>query len=93
MNAHDITKKHIDYLHTFCKKKDINYVDLRIELVDHLCELIQVEWEKNPNLGFRDAFHNVYKSFGIFGFMHIAEEHEKTMQKKYWREIWLFFSH
>jgi hypothetical protein len=91
MNSHEITKEHIAYLHAFCKKKDINYVDLRIELVDHLCELIQAEWAKTPNLSFRDAFHKVYKGFGIFGFMDIATQHEKTMQKRYWREIWLFF--
>ncbi len=91
MNTHKITKEHIAYLHKFCKKKDVIYVDLRIELVDHLCELIQSEWEKNPQLSFRDAFHKVYKSFGIFGFMDIAAQHEKAVQKRYWKEIWLFF--
>jgi hypothetical protein len=91
MKTREITKEQVTYLHEFCKKKDIHYVDLRIELVDHLCELIQAEWEQNPSLSFRDAFHNVYKGFGIFGFMGIAEQHEKTMQKRYWREIWTFF--
>ena len=91
MKPRIITNEHIAYLHEFCKKKDVIYVDLRIELVDHLCELIQAEWEKNPRLSFRDAFHKVYKGFGIFGFMDIANQHEKSVQKKYWREIWLFF--
>lgn len=91
MKIRDITKEQIDYLHAFCKKKDVIYVDLRIELVDHLCAMIQAEWAKNPQLSFRDAFHKVYKSFGIFGFMEIAEQHEKAVQKRYWKEIWLFF--
>ena len=91
MEKREITKEHVAYLHEFCKKKDIRYVDLRIELVDHLCEMVKVEWQKNPHLSFRDAFHNVYRSYGIFGFNDVASEHEKTVQKRYWRELWLFF--
>lgn len=86
-----ITKEETDWLHEFCKKKDIRYIDLRIELVDHLCEMVQQRWETHPNEDFKTAFHAVYKSFGIFGFMQIAEEHEKTMNKRYWREIWNYF--
>ena len=89
--TNQITQEHIDYLHAFCKKKDILYIDLRIELVDHLCELIAQRWQQHPQESFKDAFHHVYKSFGIFGFMEIAAQHDKAMTKRYWREIWLFF--
>jgi hypothetical protein len=83
--------KEVAYLHAFCKKKDIRYIDLRIELVDHLCELVNERWKNHPEESFRIAFHQVYKRFGVFGFMKIADEHERTMQKRYWYEIWLFF--
>lgn len=86
-----IGPEEVAYIHAFCKKKDIVFIDLRIELVDHLCGLIEARWETHPNEDFKTAFHAVYKSFGIFGFLSIAEEHGKTMQKRYWREVWMFF--
>jgi hypothetical protein len=86
-----IGPKELAYLHSYCKKKDIVYIDLRIELVDHLAELIQARWAEHPNEDFKTAFHNVYKSFGIFGFLTIAEQHQAAMQKRYWRGIWQFF--
>ena len=86
-----IGPEELAYLHAYCKKKDIIYIDLRIELVDHLAELIQARWAEHPSQDFRTAFHNVYKSFGIFGFMEIAEQHQTSMQKRYWRGIWEFF--
>lgn len=85
-----ISKEEIAWLHAFCKKKDIRYIDLRIELVDHLCELVEDRWKTHPHEDFKTAFYAVYKRFGIFGFMQIAEEHEKTMNKRYWREIGQF---
>jgi len=88
--AKQLTAEELKYIDAFCKKKDIVYVDLRIELVDHLAELVLAYQEKHPNSSFRDAFHGVYKSFGIFGFMDIATQHQKQMEKRYWREIWKY---
>jgi hypothetical protein len=89
--ARKLGPEELAYLHDYCKKKDIIYIDLRIELVDHLAELIQARWAEHPTEDFRTAFHNVYKSFGIFGFMEIAEQHQAAMQKRYRRGIWQFF--
>lgn len=86
-----ITEEELIYLHNFAKKKDIIYVDLRIELVDHLCELVEKRWLDNPDESFKDAFHVVYKSFGIFGFSEIADRHQKQMSKRYSFEIWSYF--
>ena len=83
-----ISAEEVRFLHEFCKKKDIQYLDLRIELVDHLAELVLEVQENHPNLNFKEAFYRVYKSYGIFGFLEVAEQHEKQMQKRYWREIW-----
>jgi hypothetical protein len=91
INKRIITEEEVAWLHVFCKKKDIKYIDLRIELVDHLCALVEARWATHPQEDFKTAFYAVYKGFGIFGFMQIAEEHEKTMNKRYWREIWSYF--
>ena len=91
MNASkNLSAEELRFIDGFCKKKDIKYVDLRIELVDHLAELVLARQEKFPNENFKDAFYAVYKSYGIFGFLDVAQEHESQMQKRYWREIWRY---
>ena len=82
-----IQAEELEYIFNFCKKKDIYYVDLRMELVDHLTSRVEAIWEKEPNLSFQEAFHKVYKSFGIFGLSTLAEEHGKIVSKKYWSLI------
>ncbi len=89
--AKQLSAEEIAFLHSFCKKKDIVLVDLRIELVDHLAEQILAYQEKHPTTNFKDALFAVYKSYGIFGFMEIAAAHQKTMEKRYWAEIWRYF--
>lgn len=86
-----ISKAQVSHLHEFARKKDIVFVDLRIELVDHLCELIEERWKDHPNESFKDAFHAVYKSFGIFGFADIAAKHQSQMSKRYVKEIGRYF--
>ena len=79
-----VSLEELQFIFNFCKKKDIYYVDLRMELVDHLASRVEAIWEKEPNLSFQEAFHKVYKSFGIFGLSTLAEEHGKIVSKKYW---------
>lgn len=79
-----INSEELKYLYQFCKRKDIRYVELRLELVDHLAKRIEELWSQDYTLNFKDALHKVHKSFGVFGMMSIAEEHEKIVQKRYW---------
>ncbi len=83
----EINPEELAFIFNFCKKKDIYYVDLRMELVDHLASRVEATWEKEPSLSFREAFYKVYKSFGIFGLSTIAEEHTKTVNKRYWNLV------
>lgn len=80
-----ISPAELEYIFNFCKKKDIEFVDLRMELVDHLASRVEGIWKEKPELSFRDAFHKVYKSFGIFGLSTLVDEHSKIVTKKYWR--------
>ena len=83
----ELTKEELKYIFDFCKKWDVEYVDLRLELVDHMASKITVLWKENPNLTFKEAFHQVYKSFGIFGLLNVVEEHRKIVYKKYMTEL------
>ncbi|MCT4666208.1 MAG: hypothetical protein N4A45_13365 [Flavobacteriales bacterium] len=80
-----VNREEIQKIEAFLEKKDIVYYDLKIELIDHICQVIESKWEKNPEITFEHAFHEVYKSFGIFGFSEILEEREKALKKHYWK--------
>lgn len=89
-DAHKISPEHVAWLHDFCKRKDIVMIDLRIELVDHLCEMVEARWQNFPNEDFKTAFYAVYKSFGVFGFYNIANQHAKIMERTYWKSAWRY---
>jgi hypothetical protein len=82
-----LTKEQLKYIFDVCKKWDVEYVDLRLELVDHIASRISDIWKNEPDLPFKDAFHRVYKSFGIYGLLNIVEDHQKIMNRRYWQEM------
>jgi len=88
MEARKITKEEIKLLDAFCKKKDVIYVDLRLEIVDHLADSMEELWEENPEMSFQKALQTVYKRFGIFGFLDVVGEHQNRMTKRYMKLFW-----
>lgn len=82
-----LSQKQLAHIFDFCKKWDIHYVDLRMELVDHIATRIEEIQEEDPSLSFKEAFHRVYKSFGIFGLTDVAAEHQKIVNRRYWKQI------
>lgn len=86
MNAkktRELNPAEIKYIFDFCKKWDVLYVDLRLELVDHIASQISDIWKNEPELSFKDAFHRVYKSFGVFGLLNVVEEHQNIVLSRY----------
>ena len=53
--------------------------------MDHLANGIEAQWEDNPKLSFEDALDIEFKKFGVFGFMDVVSETEKSMGKQYRR--------
>lgn len=91
MEKRELTQAQLQEIYALCKRKDIQYLELRMELVDHIASRIEDIWQEQPELSFKDAFHKVYKSFGIFGLSEIAEEHEKLVAKRFYRKVWVEF--
>jgi hypothetical protein len=89
----EVKQEQLRYIYDFCKRKDIVFVDLRMELVDHLASRVEAIWKQEPDLSFELAFHRVYKSFGIFGMGTIVDEYSKVVWKKYWTLIKSEFGH
>lgn len=91
-----LSKEQIDQLFVFTRQHYVEYFDLQSELVDHLANAIETEWQENPKLTFNEVLNKEFKKFGVFGFMEIVEKRHSALNKKYnkmvWQELKSFFS-
>jgi len=78
-----LTTEQIDQLYTFTRQHYVEWYDLQTELVDHLANAIETEWQQNPKLTFDEVLSKEFQKFGVFGFMDVIEEKRKFLQKKY----------
>lgn len=86
-----LTTQQIQQLYTFTRQHYVEWYDLQSELVDHLANAIEQEWEQNPNHTLDEILNKEFQKFGIFGFMDIVEERQKFLNKKYTRLIWSYY--
>lgn len=86
-----LTQEQICYLYEFTRQHYVEYYDLQTELVDHLANSIEEQWQENPKLFFETALNIEFKKFGIFGFMDVVEKRQKALSKKYYKLIWKHF--
>ena len=78
-----ITKSEFTEVMKFCKKKGVDFLDLRLEVADHLAESVELLWVKEPKLTLDTALKTTFKEFGIYGFTDVIEEHNQRMMAKY----------
>jgi hypothetical protein len=83
-----LTTEQIDQLYKFTRQHYVEWYDLQTELVDHLANAIEEQWQENPKLSFDQALQNEFKKFGIFGFMDVVEAKQRFLQKKYNQIVW-----
>ena len=69
----------------------MEYFDVQTELVDHLANDIEQIWSETPSVTFEEARAVSFKKFGVFGFMEVVEERQKSLNKKYWSLVWHIF--
>ena len=86
-----LTPEQIDQLYTFTRQHYVEYYDLQTELVDHLANAIETEWQQNSKLSFDEVLNQEFKKFGIFGFMDVVAEKQKFLSKKYESMIWSYY--
>lgn len=90
-----LTAKQIEKLYAFTRQHYVEYYDLQTELVDHLANAIETQWQQNPKLSFDAALQIEFKKFGVFGFMEVVEKRQVALNKKYnklvWKELKTFF--
>lgn len=86
-----LTSLEIDQLYTFTSQHYVEWYDLQLELVDHLANAIESQWQENPTLTFDEALNAEFKKFGVFGFMSVVEEKQRFLNKKYKKLIWKYY--
>lgn len=82
-----LNKEQIKEIHDFTVRKRVRYLDVQLEMVDHMASGIEAMLEQNPEMSFQDALNKEYKKFGIFGFAKIVEEKQKAIERKFSRGI------
>lgn len=82
-----LSTQQIDHLYLFTRQHYVEWYDLQSELVDHLANAIETQWQENPKLTFDDALNREFKKFGVFGFMGVVEEKQKFLGTKYNRLV------
>ena len=91
-----INEAQVAQLYAFTRQHYVEYYDLQTELVDHLANAIEAQWEENPSLTFEAALQVEFKKFGVFGFMDVVNKRKGALQRKYttmvWNELKAFFS-
>ncbi|PIB23403.1 hypothetical protein [Maribacter sp. 4G9] len=86
-----LTQDQIQELFKFTRAHYVEHYDLQLELVDHLANGIENQWQHNPELSFEQAKNNEFKKFGVFGFQDVIKQRRKAMSKRYRNLIWRYF--
>lgn len=86
-----LTNPQIEQLYTFTQKHYVDWYDVQTELVDHLANGIETQWQNNPDLAFDTALQLEFKKFGVIGFGDVIEEKMSALNKHYWLLVWKSF--
>ena len=85
-----ITENQIEELYLFTRKHFVEWYDVQTELVDHLANGIEAQWEVSPNLTFEECLNNEFKKFGVFGFSDVVEQKTNALSKYYIKEVFKY---
>lgn len=86
-----LTPEQVNRLYQFTRQHYVEWYDLQTELVDHLANAIEAQWQEHPKLSFEEALQKEFKKFGVFGFMDVVEKRQAALNKKYNGIIWKHF--
>lgn len=85
-----VTESQIQQIHNYIERCRVDWYDVQIELVDHMANGIENQWESNSSISFNDALDNEFKKFGLSGFQNLIEEKRKGLNKHYRKQVWFY---
>lgn len=84
-----LTKQQIEKLRIHLEESGFKYVDVQMEILDHVATAVEEKMTENLDLTFQDAVNQTQSSFGLKGFRQIEASIIKGMTRKYRK---LFFN-
>lgn len=87
----NLNKELLNAIKAFISKKGITYLDVQMEILDHVASGVEEKMNANAELSFDDALKQTHASFGIFGFGGVEDSIVNGMSKKYNRIFWKYF--
>lgn len=82
-----LTSTEIQKLFEFTRKKYVRYIDVQVELVDHLASSIEQLQDETPELEFDQALAKIYSRFPITGFNNLIQEKTIAMKFAWWHKL------
>ena len=91
MKQMKLSKEQLSAIKSFISKRGITYLDIQMEILDHVASAVEDRMGVNSNLSFEDALKQTHASFGIFGFGGVEDSIINNMSKKYNQTFWRIF--
>jgi hypothetical protein len=83
-----LTIEQSEQIRFFIQQRGFKYIDVQMEILDHVVSSVEEKMTTNPELKFADAVNQTQASFGVKGFSIIEDSIVKGLNRKYNR---LFF--
>jgi len=82
-----LSKEEIQKLFEFTRKKYVRYIDVQVELVDHLASAIEELRTQDSDLSFESTLQKVYAKFPITGFNDLIQEKTKALNYFWFKKL------
>jgi len=90
-----LSEDQLTAIKNFISRKGIKYIDVQMEIIDHVASSIEEKMTADPSLSFETALKQTHSSFGIFGFSGMEDAIVNGLGKKYriifWKQFGSFF--
>jgi hypothetical protein len=81
----------ITQIKSWISKRGFTHTDVQYEIIDHVASAIEEKMENKPELSLEEAFSEVHKSFGVFGFQTFEESIANRLNKELLQSYWSAF--
>jgi len=83
-----LTSNQIAQIKSWISKRGFTHTDVQYEIIDHVASAIEDKMEEKPELSLEEAFSEVHKSFGVFGFQTFEESIANRLNKELLYSYW-----
>ncbi len=87
----NLNKEQLEQIRSFIQQKGFKYIDVQMEILDHVASSVEEKMDADQNLNFEDAITETHEAFGTDGFAVIQKSVVDGLKKKYSKFFWQNF--